>query len=957
MRTRLTFIFISLVALLQAQLPTASISSTSLSCYGACTAGATVVAGGSGPFSYFWVPSGGTGTVASNLCSGSYTCIVTDMNGRTVTAVANVFPPPPISITFTAVAKTCLNLTPAATVLVSGGTSPLSFSWTGGGGNSSVLNNPLPKAYTVSVVDGNSCQATASVNLGDTLPPPLIVTAPSTVCMQTGYTLSASGAGSYSWSNGSNATTISATYTAAPTSYTTSVSVSGTGAVNGCTAAVTKTILVSTGPTITANAPVGVCMYNTVTLTASGAPIFIWSGYPPGPTAAVVPVSTSNSYTVYGADAAGCINSYVLTFSAIPSLSISVNSGSVCSGAGFVINRTVSGAITGSNTTTFAGPNGTVTGASGSYTAAQTSNTQYTVFMSFQNGCNSNSAISTISVAPAPTVTAITPSVCAGIQATIAPQGAVTYTIQNPFFNGFKITGTGTNGCVSDTLNITAVTYPSPVISATGGTVCAGDSFTFQPSGGATYSVTGNSLTVTPVSNTTYTISGANAQGCTSTVNAVVTVSVIARPVVSANSGTLCAGSSFTIMPTGASSYSVSGGLPVVSPVVTTTYAVTGSSAGCLSSNAAVVTVSVLPLPVINVSNGTVCAGSTYTIVPSGATSYTFSAGSATVSPAVTSTYAVSGSSAGCVSASAAVVIVTAVPLPVISAAGGTICAGKNFVVMASGAVSYSITGGSFIVSPPSSTFYIVNGTGPSGCISSPGHSVFVTVNALPVLVITGDTAVCMGRPSTITASGANSYTWNNTFSVNPFVTAPTTSTVYTLSGTGTNGCVNSRSVQVTVYNLPVMQVSATPSLICAGETVLLTTTGAASVLWSNGNASFTNTVTASSTTVFVVTGTSNNGCKDSVSVKVMVEPCTGVKSEERENTMAVFPNPSAGYFTIRLVEAADITVSDVQGRLILSMHAAAGITAVDLNQFTSGLYLVKASSVRGAMYVRILKE
>lgn len=70
---------------------------------------------------------------------------------------------------------------------------------------------------------------------------------------------------------------------------------------------------------------------------------------------------------------------------------------------------------------------------------------------------------------------------------------------------------------------------------------------------------------------------------------------------VSAGSGTICTGNSFSLQPSGAVSYTYSSGSPVVSPAVSSTYTITGaSSQGCLSSAVATVVVSLctdLPEP------------------------------------------------------------------------------------------------------------------------------------------------------------------------------------------------------------------------------------------------------------------------------------------------------------------------------------------------------------------------
>ncbi len=145
-------------------------------------------------------------------------------------------------------------------------------------------------------------------------------------------------------------------------------------------------------------------------------------------------------------------------------------------------------------------------------------------------------------------------------------------------------------------LNLSVQQCVSPNISVNSGSICIGNSFTINPTGGVTYSVTGNNFTVSPTANTDYTITGADANGCTNT--AVSSVIVNTLPTIFVNSGSIIIGNSFTMTPSGAATYTFSSGSAVVTPTVTTTYTVTGtSSQGCVNSTGAISSVTVAPIP------------------------------------------------------------------------------------------------------------------------------------------------------------------------------------------------------------------------------------------------------------------------------------------------------------------------------------------------------------------------
>ncbi|MBK7222639.1 MAG: hypothetical protein IPH94_15375 [Saprospiraceae bacterium] len=71
---------------------------------------------------------------------------------------------------------------------------------------------------------------------------------------------------------------------------------------------------------------------------------------------------------------------------------------------------------------------------------------------------------------------------------------------------------------------------------------------------------------------------------------------------------------------------------------------------------------------------------------------------------------------------------------------------------------------------------------------------------------------------------------------VTPGITVPPVATTsYSVVVTDGNGCTNSASATVVVNPLPVVTISATDTLVCAGDAVTLTASGGGSYAWSNG--------------------------------------------------------------------------------------------------------------------------
>ncbi len=190
-----------------------------------------------------------------------------------------------------------------------------------------------------------------------------------------------------------------------------------------------------------------------------------------------------------------------------------------------------------------------------------------------------------------------------------------------------------------------------------------------------------------------------------------------------------------------------------------------------------------------------------------GATSTTYATGALTDTMyyKVATTCAYSGLSAN---TTAAGVIIN--PIPVVSATSPA-CAGTP--VTASGAATYSwspstglsaTTGATVIPSGTlTTTDYTVTGTSEAGCASS--YS--LTVNAAPAVTIssTGGGAICDGGSVTLTASGADSYSWSPAVAISAstgsvVVAAPSATTTYSVIGSNVStGCSSAVAATYTV--------------------------------------------------------------------------------------------------------------------------------------------------------------
>ncbi len=308
-------------------------------------------------------------------------------------------------------------------------------------------------------------------------------------------------------------------------------------------------------------------------------------------------------------------------------------------------------------------------------------------------------------------------------------------------------------------------------------------------------------------------------------------------------------------------------------------------------------------LSVITASPDTmICLGDTASLTASGGSSYTWTAlpggdplnvpGNFSCDtcitplayPDSTTTYVVEGVDS-CGTSYDTVIVYVIDPTFTTSITGTSpICAGDNIILttvsppMATYSWNTGATSPSIAISPLSTTIYSVT-VSVAGCGVSDVDSITINVNPLPNINITGDSNICIGDTSTLTASGGLTYVWDTgpttpTISVNPVIT-----TSYSVAGTGAF-CTAYDTFYVTVNALPTPSITG-DTLICSGDNANLTASGGSSYSWDTGDTTAAITVTPAITSTFKVT-VSNGICSadDSILVTVNASPVANITGD-----------------------------------------------------------------------------
>lgn len=290
-------------------------------------------------------------------------------------------------------------------------------------------------------------------------------------------------------------------------------------------------------------------------------------------------------------------------------------------------------------------------------------------------------------------------------------------------------------------------------------------------------------------------------------------------------------------------------------------------------------------------------------------------------------------------------------------------------------------------------TIYTVEVT--DACAQVLNDTVAFQANPLPNVTITSlDSLICNGDTVLLNASGADTYIWDDMSVNNTLLVAPSVTTTYGVTGTDSNGCVNTATYQVNVnvpltgtqtialcygetftynqhvysqagtYTDTIAGITACDSIVTTNLTIappvdvtvqlsgitLTAAAGATAYQWINcadnapvvGATSATFEPVANGDYAVIVT---EGACSDTSACQsittIGIDELTGESAY-----IQVSPNPNNGKFTVVAAFDATATVHDGAGKVIATVELKAGqAQEVVLPQVQRGIYFLSAGN------------
>lgn len=933
----------------------------------------TSTCGGNVPFSvgsyssYLW-STGGTGSSITASSSGNYWVRVTDANGcqNSDTAVVTINTPPSPNLgPDTAQCGGTISLDPGN----------YASYWWNDGSSASSLTVSASGSYWVEVMDANGCKGRDTIQV-------TIHTAPNpnlgNDTAQCGGTveLNANSFSSYLWNTNATSQKITAS-----TSGTYWVEVTGS---NGCKARDSVKVTIHTPPAVSLGPDTAQCG-GSITLNAGTFSSYAWSTSATGNS---ITVSSSGSYSVTVTDANGCTGSDTIsvTIHALPSVnlgqdtnqcggSISLNGGTFSSYLWSTGSTTSSISVSSSGTYWLEGkdangctnrdsilvkifpkpsPNlgpdttqcgGSITLDPGSYSAYSWSGGSigsnltisqsgtYSVLVEDANGCTASDTIQ-VTIHPIPTLNLGKDTVqCGGDIFLVSDSGAsykwntgsTSQLIIVKSSGTYSVELTDGNGCTNrDTIEVTIHSLPIPNLGRDS-QQCGGN-ITLNPGNYSAYQWSdGSKSSVLQVSASgNYHVEVTDGNGCTASD----TVSIVIHPLPTVNLGTdtaICGGSldlkagNFNqyLWSTGSTSSSIT-----VDKTGTYTVVATNQN-GCSATDAIDVTVHFEPK--VDLGPDITQCGGEVTLSGGNFPNYSWSTGANTkeIKADQTGTYSIEIEDInGCYAFDT--VLITIHTEPKVDLGNDVIQCGGSASLNAGVFTDYTWSTGETIseITVSSSGDYWVRITDTNNCWNS--DTVSVTIHPMPEVDLGKDTSYC-GGPVTLDAGVHAEYDWQDGSNLRTMIV--TTSGIYAVQVTNSEGCNDQDTVEMTIY-FPDNNYLDDLDTICVGDSL---DAGLGSMFSWNGTDG-ERFIQLAVSGQWISSKLDSNGCPVSDTTKLTVEAMPGASF-----TFDIISHTATTFHT-------DFT-GKVRGQTDFVWYFGDGDSSRDLNpshEFEKGTYVVE---------------
>jgi len=163
------------------------------------------------------------------------------------------------------------------------------------------------------------------------------------------------------------------------------------------------------------------------------------------------------------------------------------------------------------------------------------------------------------------------------------------------------------------------------------------------------------------------------------------------------------------------------------------------------------------------------------------------------------------------------------------------------------------------------------------------------------------------------------------------------------------------RIVTVGFVTTPMVSAVSTDSILCTGNSAVLTASGATTYTWNTSANTSTINISPTANTTYTVTG-KNGYCVSSFTILQTVDPCTSLFEANKIEVAAIFPNPFSNKLNFISNGEMEVCIRNMVGETIKQalIHSTG---TINTSEFSSGIYFVTIKTEKETKVLKLMRD
>jgi hypothetical protein len=206
--------------------------------------------------------------------------------------------------------------------------------------------------------------------------------------------------------------------------------------------------------------------------------------------------------------------------------------------------------------------------------------------------------------------------------------------------------------------------------------------------------------------------------------------------------------------------------------------------------------------------------------------------------------------------------------------------------------------------------------------------------------------------PNTATFSAPNSSLTNIQFPSNG------TYTLYVMGSISPTSAASSTAASISNVifgSTPMVSAVSSDTLLCTGNSAVLSATGAASYTWNTSATTSSISISPTVNTSYTVTGKSGY-CISTYTIIQQVDPCTGLAETGEDRSASIFPNPFTSDLNFSAKGEMEIQMTNMMGEIVREVKLSSN-SSISTSDLPKGMYFLTVRTGTEYKNLKLIKN